>query len=138
MHPDSIKLLQSSMSSIATGFDGFAEKERRRRAGGTHTTICLRPRRGLRINLRVRRVTGVSVSAIFAIKMSRVAGGLNRDRVDECDGGREFSLWRPWCLAGTLLWLGWVEPSEILTVACLQLCASPNVAGASGQICGAS
>jgi hypothetical protein len=30
----------------------------------THTTICLRPSRGLRMNLRVRRVTGAS-SAIF-------------------------------------------------------------------------
>lgn len=32
----------------------------------THTTICLRPSRGLRMNLRVRRVTGASESAIFA------------------------------------------------------------------------
>lgn len=31
----------------------------------THTTICLRPSRGLRMNLRVRRVTGESLSAIF-------------------------------------------------------------------------
>lgn len=35
----------------------------RRRA--TYTTICLRPSRGLRMNLRVRRVTGESESAIL-------------------------------------------------------------------------
>lgn len=35
--------------------------------GYTYTTICLRPRRGLRMNLRVRKVTGVSESAIFAV-----------------------------------------------------------------------
>ena len=33
----------------------------------TYTTICLRPRRGLRMNLRVRNVTGWSRSAMFAI-----------------------------------------------------------------------
>lgn len=33
---------------------------------GTHTTICFRPRRALRMNLRVRSVTGCSLSAIFA------------------------------------------------------------------------
>jgi hypothetical protein len=38
----------------------------------THTTICLRPRRGLRMNLRVRRVTGVSESAILTISLSTV------------------------------------------------------------------
>lgn len=32
----------------------------------THTTICLRPSSGLRMNLRVRRVTGVSASAMIA------------------------------------------------------------------------
>ena len=32
----------------------------------TYTTICFRPRRALRINLRVRSVTGCSRSAIFA------------------------------------------------------------------------
>lgn len=38
------------------------------RAGGgrTHTTICLRPSSGLRMNLRVRRVTGLSLSAMVA------------------------------------------------------------------------
>lgn len=34
---------------------------------GTHTTICLRPSRGLRMNLRVRSVTGESESAILAV-----------------------------------------------------------------------
>lgn len=38
-----------------------------RRGGGTHTTICLRPSRGLRMNLRVRSVTGESESAILAV-----------------------------------------------------------------------
>lgn len=33
----------------------------------THTTICLRPSRGLRMNLRVRRVTGASESAMVAV-----------------------------------------------------------------------
>lgn len=33
----------------------------------THTTICLRPSRGLRMNLRVRRVTGASLSAMVAM-----------------------------------------------------------------------
>lgn len=33
----------------------------------THTTICLRPSRGLRMNLRVRRVTGASLSAMVAV-----------------------------------------------------------------------
>ena len=32
---------------------------------GTHTTICFRPRRALRMNLRVRSVTGCSLSAMF-------------------------------------------------------------------------
>ncbi len=39
-------------------------------AGGraaTHTTICLRPSRGLRMNLRVRSVTGLSLSAMVAV-----------------------------------------------------------------------
>jgi len=35
--------------------------------GVTHTTICLRPSRGLRMNLRVRRVTGASESAMVAV-----------------------------------------------------------------------
>jgi hypothetical protein len=37
-----------------------------RSMGVTYTTICLRPRRGLRMNLRVRKVTGCSRSAMFA------------------------------------------------------------------------
>lgn len=39
--------------------------------GSTHTTICLRPSRGLRMNFRVRRVTGASESAMV---MSSVVG----------------------------------------------------------------
>ena len=33
---------------------------------GTHTTICFRPRRAFRMNLRVRSVTGCSLSAMLA------------------------------------------------------------------------
>lgn len=40
---------------------------RGRAEGETHTTICLRPSRGLRMNLRVRSVTGESESAILAV-----------------------------------------------------------------------
>ncbi len=40
---------------------------RSRKLGETHTTICLRPSRGLRMNLRVRSVTGESESAILAV-----------------------------------------------------------------------
>ena len=36
------------------------------RGRSTHRTICFRPRRALRINLRVRSVTGCSLSAMFA------------------------------------------------------------------------
>jgi hypothetical protein len=36
------------------------------RQDNTHTTICFRPRREFRMNLRVRSVTGCSRSAIFA------------------------------------------------------------------------
>ena len=43
----------------ASGVDGGGD------VGKTHTTICLRPSRGLRMNLRVRRVTGESESAIL-------------------------------------------------------------------------
>lgn len=46
-------------------------------AGGTHTTICLRPSRGLRMNLRVRRVTGESLSAMFAV-LKGLSGRWNR------------------------------------------------------------
>ncbi len=34
------------------------------RVGVTYTTICLRPRRGFRMNLRVRRVTSAMVAAL--------------------------------------------------------------------------
>ena len=34
--------------------------------GNTHTTICFRPRREFRMNLRVRSVTGCSLSAMTA------------------------------------------------------------------------
>lgn len=43
-------------------------------SGKTHTTICLRPSRGLRMNLRVRRVTGASESAILEIVVRLVMG----------------------------------------------------------------
>lgn len=43
-----------------------------RAAGKTHTTICLRPSRGLRMNLRVRRVTGESESAMLTVRGGRL------------------------------------------------------------------
>ena len=49
----------------------------------THTTICLRPSRGLRMNLRVRRVTGASESAILAVGWRYLSS--TRLTVKECD-----------------------------------------------------
>ena len=43
------------------------------KVGSTHTTICFRPRRELRMNLRVRSVTGCSLSAMFASCMVPLA-----------------------------------------------------------------
>lgn len=53
---------QVKVSTKRDAGDGIIKKSE----GITHTTICLRPSRGLRMNLRVRRVTGESLSAIFA------------------------------------------------------------------------
>lgn len=53
----------------------------------TYTTICLRPRSGLRMNLRVRSVTGCSRSAIFTFLAGIVS--LRRDRVD---AGRRLTM----------------------------------------------
>ena len=47
----------NALFSPGEGIHGFT--------GPTYTTICLRPRRGLRMNLRVRSVTGCSRSAIL-------------------------------------------------------------------------
>lgn len=52
----------------------------------THTTICLRPSRGLRMNLRVRRVTGESLSAMVSMGVSVVDGG------GETCGGDRFEI----------------------------------------------
>jgi hypothetical protein len=46
----------------------------------TYTTICLRPRRGLRINLRVRRVTGWSAMLAFVILSIEGLPTIYRDR----------------------------------------------------------
>lgn len=46
----------------------------------THTTICLRPSRGLRMNLRVRSVTGESESAILAVGWLSMLAMLPRSR----------------------------------------------------------
>lgn len=47
--------------SVYISTNGFSEIRRDRLAGSsTHTTICLRPRSGFRINLRVRKVTWAS------------------------------------------------------------------------------
>ena len=44
--------------------------------GCTHTTICLRPSSGLRMNLRVRRVTWPSdMMAVVCVSTGRVVGG---------------------------------------------------------------
>lgn len=37
-----------------------------KRGGNSYTTICLRASRGLRMNLRVRRVTGVSAMLVVS------------------------------------------------------------------------
>ena len=49
--------------------NGWEGRERSGKASkaSTYTTICLRPRRALRMNLRVRRVTGCSLSAMLAV-----------------------------------------------------------------------
>jgi hypothetical protein len=52
-------------SSIPTILSSRGSSWVRSVIGSTYTTICLRPRRGLRMNLRVRRVTGCSRSAIL-------------------------------------------------------------------------
>jgi hypothetical protein len=65
--------------------------------GPTYTTICLRPRRGLRMNLRVRRVTGCSRSAMFAgerIDLSENLPSMSRQRfgcwIELVDEGRRW------------------------------------------------
>lgn len=72
------------------------DDEKRGRAGkswvGTHTTICLRPSRGLRMNLRVRSVTGVSTSAILAAGWRSVLRCFPRSRDREVSKVG-FSLW---------------------------------------------
>lgn len=55
----------------------------------THTTICLRPRRGLRMNLRVRRVTGVSASAILIVFVVSTCRNSEISRIDGWIGGQE-------------------------------------------------
>jgi hypothetical protein len=37
-----------------------------------YTTICLRARRGLRMNLRVRRVTGASAMIVVVVGLTRL------------------------------------------------------------------
>lgn len=102
-HPDilwpHVGLVVAGNSSVAVGIGGGRTAEA---AGKTHTTICLRPSRGLRMNLRVRRVTGESESAIFAMlllscKIDDQAGGC-------VFGGSFCAVW--WCiLAGCSDWV---------------------------------
>ena len=68
----------------ADGLDGIDAE-----GGSTYTTICLRASRGLRMNLRVRRVTGAS--AMFANTVSN-CHDVDRDRMS----GDEFDVvgWR--------------------------------------------
>lgn len=58
--------------------------------GGSYTTICLRASRGLRMNLRVRRVTGESAILVCALD-----GG----SVDGVTGDVELSIF-VWCGLG--------------------------------------
>lgn len=80
-HPSPIPLFRHSTRArvsllvVAPGVGrtgGRALIHRVHRVSGraTHTTICLRPSRGLRMNLRVRRVTGLSESAILSTILS--------------------------------------------------------------------
>ena len=48
--------------------------QRGEKSGGSYTTICLRASRGLRMNLRVRRVTGVSAILVCALDGGSVDG----------------------------------------------------------------
>ena len=70
---------------------------RYRRVVKTYTTICLRPSRGLRMNLRVRRVTGVSTSAILGNVCRYVGGwviskgcrrGKSKGEIEKCEWSR--------------------------------------------------
>lgn len=70
-----------------------------RESGKTHTTICLRPSRGLRMNLRVRRVTGASESAILEIVVRLVMGW---------EGDRN------WVVLAGLLVFRWCFPSGVV------------------------
>lgn len=91
-------VVAGNSSAVAVGIGGRTAEV----AGKTHTTICLRPSRGLRMNLRVRRVTGESESAIFAMlllscKIDDQAGGC-------VFGGSFCAVW--WCiLAGCSDWV---------------------------------
>lgn len=92
----------SSRKLVGRGRGRWRESVTAGLAGKTHTTICLRPSRGLRMNLRVRRVTGESESAIFAMlllscKIDDQAGGC-------VFGGSFCAVW--WCiLAGCSDWV---------------------------------
>lgn len=79
-----------------TSREGETARERKRERNTTHTTICLRPRRGLRMNLRVRRVTGVSTSAIFAIWVMLRLVDLAKLVVGRMAGSKIDFLWW-WC-----------------------------------------
>lgn len=62
--PSDVMIRLSTSSSPKHRGHGAGDVEGR---AVTHTTICLRPSRGLRMNLRVRRVTGLSLSAMVAV-----------------------------------------------------------------------
>jgi hypothetical protein len=64
----------------------------------THTTICLRPSSGLPMNLRVRNVTGVSLSAIIAASDANLSECWQRDR----SGDVVVKVWRAQKRAGEI------------------------------------
>ena len=52
------------------GFSSSIRRVEQEKVGGTHTTICLRASSGLRMNLRVRRVTWAS--DMMAMGLSKI------------------------------------------------------------------
>jgi hypothetical protein len=95
---------------------GRAERE----TGATHTTICLRPSRGLRMNLRVRSVTGESESAILAVGWLSMLAMLPRSRDPE---GLQWDFPRGGDFAGCC---ARVELKKFRS-GLAELCASPNL-----------
>lgn len=92
----------------------------------THTTICLRPSRGLRMNLRVRRVTGASESAMVAVL--RDFGDQDREVCWWLDFALKRSVfcWTPNC--------AWVGLKKIRFRGRLKWVRSPNPTFGAGTL----